>query len=142
MMSALDYIWSVRDKQSSSFNDNTKIYELLTHFGIPSKVVRESSSALSGGQKARVVLAGLCTQRPHLLILDEPTNHLDIDSIQALANSINENEECAFMIITHDPQLINELERAQIMVLRDGKLEDYDGDMDDYKTELLEEMEF
>ena len=61
--------------------------------------------ALSGGQKARVVLAGLALQRPHLLLLDEPTNHLDLESVAALAAGLK-----AFtggvMLVTHDARLI------------------------------------
>lgn len=143
-MSALDYIALVGKNSPGYFKNRTDIYELLTFFGIPNTVVTEPSSSLSGGQKARVVLAGLCVLKPHLIILDEPTNHLDSDSIQALADTINKSTNMTFMIITHDPQLVNMIDddKLSILVLQDGELGKYDGTMDEYKEELLSEMEF
>lgn len=60
---------------------------------------------LSGGQKARVALAELCLNAPDVLILDEPTNNLDIESIDALAEAINEYTG-GVIIVSHDERLI------------------------------------
>jgi len=141
-MSALNYINLIAKKSPGYFKDRTAIYELLTFFGIPSTVIDEPSSLLSGGQKARVVLAGLCVMRPHLIILDEPTNHLDSDSIRALAETVGGVPNTTFMIITHDPQLVNMIDDVKLMVLQDGELDEYDGTIDDYKEELLKGMKF
>lgn len=62
---------------------------------------------LSGGQKARVALAELCLSAPDVLILDEPTNNLDIESIDALAEAINEYKG-GVIIVSHDERLIRE----------------------------------
>lgn len=62
---------------------------------------------LSGGQKARVALAELCLSAPDVLILDEPTNNLDIESIDALAEAINDYKG-GVIIVSHDERLIRE----------------------------------
>lgn len=139
-MTAFEYIKSIRT-MGDNFDTVTKIYELLTHFGISDQVVKVPTSQLSGGQKSRVLLAGLCVQRPNLLILDEPTNHLDVESIQALVETINKNTALTFLIITHDSQLINQLDRAEIKVLSDKKLTDYEYSIIEYKEDLLRDAE-
>lgn len=63
---------------------------------------------LSDGQKCRVCLAWLAWQNPHMLFLDEPTNHLDIETIDALADAINEFEG-GMMLVSHDFRLIQQV---------------------------------
>lgn len=70
---------------------------------------------LSGGQKARVALAELCLSAPDVLILDEPTNNLDIESIDALAEAINEYKG-GVVIVSHDERLIRETECALYVI--------------------------
>lgn len=140
-MSALEYIREINTKYSGSLRSVTDVYELMSFFAIPANVVGIPSKLLSGGQKSRVVLAGLCVMRPHLVILDEPTNHLDVDSIMALKNAIRDSlTNVAFMIITHDPQLMTDIERVKLIEIKDRKLYDYDGTMQDYKEEVLHRL--
>jgi ATP-binding cassette subfamily F protein 1 len=72
---------------------------------------------LSGGQKARVVFAGISLSQPHILLLDEPTNHLDMQSIDALCDAVEEFEG-GVVVISHDAQLLSRLcadeERSQV----------------------------
>jgi ATP-binding cassette subfamily F protein 3 len=72
---------------------------------------------------------------PHLLILDEPTNHLDIDSREALVSALNAYQG-AVILISHDPRLI-ELTADRLWLVNEGKVRDFDGDMEDYKALLL-----
>uniref|UniRef100_A0A8C0G593 ATP binding cassette subfamily F member 1 n=1 Tax=Chelonoidis abingdonii TaxID=106734 RepID=A0A8C0G593_CHEAB len=93
---------------------------------------------LSGGQKARVVFAELACREPDVLILDEPTNNLDIESIDALADAINEYKG-AVIIVSHDARLITET-NCQLWVVEEQSVEQIDGDFDDYKREVLEAL--
>jgi ATP-binding cassette subfamily F protein 3 len=89
-------------------------------------------SALSGGEKARLLFAFMSFDAPHLLLLDEPTNHLDIDGREALVQALN-NYEGAIVIVSHDP---NMLERVadRLWLVKDGKVSDFHGDLEDYRN--------
>ncbi|EMP27864.1 ATP-binding cassette sub-family F member 1 [Chelonia mydas] len=81
-----------------------------------------------GGQKARVVFAELACREPDVLILDEPTNNLDIESIDALADAINEYKG-AVIIVSHDARLITET-NCQLWVVEEQSVEQIDGDFE------------
>lgn len=90
---------------------------------------------LSGGEKARLLLALAAFHGPHLLILDEPTNHLDVDSREALVHALTEYEG-AVILISHDRHLI-EACADRLWVVRAGTVSPYDNDIEAYRTELL-----
>lgn len=144
-MTALEYLHGINKKHDGMLRSSKDVYELLHFFGFPANAVAIPSKLLSGGQKSRVILAGLCVMQPHLIILDEPTNHLDIESIMALATTIRENlTNVAILIITHDPELINQLNetddrsrKVKIVVMDNNRLHDYHGTINQYKQEIL-----
>jgi ATP-binding cassette subfamily F protein 3 len=90
---------------------------------------------LSGGEKARLLLAIATFKGPHVLILDEPTNHLDVDSRESLIHAINEYEGCV-ILISHDRHLV-ETCADRLWLVADGGVRPYEGDLDDYQNLLL-----
>lgn len=115
-----------------------KARKTLGTFGLASHAHTIKMKDLSGGQKARVAMAELCLTAPDVLILDEPTNNLDIESIDALAEAINEFKG-GVIIVSHDERLIRETE-CTLWVIEDQTINEVDGDFDDYRKELLESL--
>ncbi|XP_045195664.2 ATP-binding cassette sub-family F member 1-like [Mercenaria mercenaria] len=110
----------------------------LGSFGLPGHAHTIKNRDLSGGQKARVALADLTCRQPDVLILDEPTNNLDIESIDALAEAINDFTG-GVVIVSHDQRLILDTE-CTLWVVEDKNINEVDGDFNDYRKELLEEL--
>ncbi len=109
----------------------------LGSFNFTGDMVKQAVGTMSGGEKARLVLAMIVWQRPNLLLLDEPTNHLDLATREALAMALNEFEGTV-MLVSHDRSLLRAVCDEFWMVGR-GKVEPFDGDLDDYQRYLLEE---
>ena len=91
---------------------------------------------LSGGEKARLLLGLITFHGPHLIILDEPTNHLDIEARQALSQALNQFTG-AVILITHDAHLAAAV-ADRLWLVKDGNVTPFDGDLDDYRTLILE----
>ena len=92
---------------------------------------------LSGGEKARLLLAIATFEKPHMIILDEPTNHLDIEARESLMAAINEYEG-AVILISHDRSLV-EACADRLWLVANGSVASYDGDMEDYRRYLLDQ---
>jgi ATP-binding cassette, subfamily F, member 3 len=108
----------------------------LARFGLDADRAETTISHLSGGEKARLLLALATRDAPQLLILDEPTNHLDIDAREALVKALADFQG-AVLLITHDPHLV-ELVADRLWLVADGTVRPFDGDLDDYRTRLSE----
>ena len=108
----------------------------LAQFGIHFDKQGTTVEALSGGERARLLLNMVAMAAPHLLILDEPTNHLDIDSRRALLDALNDYQG-AVILITHDRSLM-ELVADRLWLAADNTVAPFDGDMDDYARFVLE----
>lgn len=115
-----------------------KARKALGSFGLVSHAHVIKMKDLSGGQKARVALAELCLSGPDVLILDEPTNNLDIESIDALAEAINDYEG-GVIIVSHDERLIRET-GCTLHVIEEQTINEIDGDFDDYRKEVLDSL--
>jgi ATP-binding cassette subfamily F protein 3 len=107
----------------------------IARFGLDVQRATTPVGNLSGGEKARLLLALMTHAAPNILLLDEPTNHLDIDSRQALVQAINEFPG-AVVLISHDPHLI-ELTVDRFWLVKDGRCQPFDGDLNDYKEMIL-----
>ncbi|EGJ10329.1 ABC-F family ATP-binding cassette domain-containing protein [Rubrivivax benzoatilyticus] len=113
-----------------------ELRDFLGRFRFTGDMVTQAVGSLSGGEKARLVLAMLVWQRPNLLLLDEPTNHLDLTTREALSIALNEFEGTV-MLVSHDRALLRETCDEFWLVSRGG-VEPFDGDLDDYQRWLLE----
>lgn len=107
----------------------------LGSFGFSGNKIFEPVRTFSGGEKARLVLSLLVWQKPNLLLLDEPTNHLDLDMRNALSLALQDYAG-AMVLITHDRFLVRTTV-DQLLLVSDGKLQTFDGDVDDYYQWLL-----
>lgn len=109
----------------------------LGTFNFSGDQVMQAVGTMSGGEKARLVLAMIVWQRPNLLLLDEPTNHLDLATREALGMALNEFEGTV-MLVSHDRALLRSVCDTFWLVARGG-VTDFDGDLDDYQRYLLDE---
>jgi len=91
----------------------------------------------SGGEKARLVLALLVYQNPNLLLLDEPTNHLDLEMRHALSVALQDYQG-AIIIVSHDRHMLRSV-TDQLYLVANGKVSQFDGDLDDYRLWLNEQ---
>ena len=111
--------------------NETKLRSRLGTFGLTQNRAETAANQLSGGERARLVLALVTVKSPHLLILDEPTNHLDVNARQALAQALNDYSG-AVLLISHDRHLI-ELTADQLWLVTNGTVTPWDGDIEDYR---------
>jgi ATP-binding cassette subfamily F protein 3 len=102
----------------------------LGRFGFSGERALSPVSKLSGGERARLALALVTRDAPHLLILDEPTNHLDVDAREALVQALNAYEG-AVILISHDRHMV-ELTADRLVLVDGGEAKEYAGSMDDY----------
>jgi len=114
-----------------------EIRNFLGTFKFADQMVNQAVGTLSGGEKARLVLAMIVWQRPNLLLLDEPTNHLDLMTREALGMAINDFEGTV-LLVSHDRALLRSVCEEFWLVSRSG-ITDFKGDMDEYQKYLLEE---
>jgi len=114
-----------------------ELRDFLGSFRFVGDMVTQAVGTLSGGEKARLVLAMLVWQRPNLLLLDEPTNHLDLTTREALSMALNEFEGTV-MLVSHDRALLREV-CDEFWLVAGGQLKPFDGDLDDYQRWLIEQ---
>ena len=102
----------------------------LGRFGFSGDKATTLVGKLSGGERARLALALITRDAPHLLILDEPTNHLDVDAREALVQALN-GYDGAVIIVSHDRHMI-ELTADRLVLVDNGSASEYAGSIDDY----------
>ncbi|SEL56856.1 ATP-binding cassette, subfamily F, member 3 [Colwellia chukchiensis] len=109
----------------------------LGRFGFSGDQALDSVNTMSGGEKARLVLALIVLEKPQLLLLDEPTNHLDLEMRQALVLALQDFEG-AIILIAHDRYLLESCV-DEFYLVANGQVTDFDGDIDDYQHWLTDE---
>ncbi|EEB08380.1 ribosome biogenesis ATPase [Schizosaccharomyces japonicus yFS275] len=111
---------------------------IIGRYGLTGKSQVIPMGQLSDGQRRRVLFAFLGMTQPHILLLDEPTNALDIDTIDALADALN-NFDGGVVFITHDFRLIDQV-AEEIWIVKNKKVEAFEGEIRDYKAMLKAEI--
>ena len=107
----------------------------LGRFGFSGPKATTVVGKLSGGERARLALALITREAPHMLILDEPTNHLDVDAREALVQALNDYQG-AVVLVSHDRHML-ELTADRLVLVHDGTAREYDGSIDDYTDMIL-----
>jgi len=107
----------------------------LGRFGFQGDKATTKVAKLSGGERARLALALITRDAPHLLILDEPTNHLDVDAREALIQALN-GYSGAVVIVSHDRHML-EMTADRLVLVDNGTAQEFDGSLDDYIAFIL-----
>jgi ATP-binding cassette subfamily F protein 3 len=127
-------LWHLKRISESNIREQ-EFRNYLGSFNFPGDMATDSIEHFSGGEKARLALALIVWQRPNLLLLDEPTNHLDLETREALAVALAQFEG-TLVLVSHDRHLLRAT-TDQLLIVRDGTLRAFDGDLDDYRDSLL-----
>ena len=107
----------------------------LGRFGFSGSKATTEVGKLSGGERARLALALITRDAPHMLILDEPTNHLDVDAREALIQALNDYTG-AVVIVSHDRHML-EMTADRLVLVDSGTAKEFDGSIDDYISFVL-----
>ncbi|XP_073407804.1 ATP-binding cassette sub-family F member 2 [Dendrobates tinctorius] len=129
-LSPLEYMM----KCYPEIKEKEEMRKIIGRYGLTGKQQVSPIRNLSDGQKCRVCFAWLAWQNPHMLFLDEPTNHLDIETIDALADAINDFEG-GMMLVSHDFRLIQQVAQ-EIWVCEKQAVTKWTGDILSYKQHL------
>lgn len=128
-VSPLDYMM----KAFPEVKEREEMRKIIGRYGLTGRQQVCPIRQLSDGQKCRVVFAWLAWQTPHLLLLDEPTNHLDMETIDALAEAINDFDG-GMVLVSHDFRLISQVAQ-EIWVCENSKCTKWQGDILQYKEQ-------
>ncbi|CAH2041698.1 unnamed protein product [Thlaspi arvense] len=128
-MSALQYMM-----KEYLGNEEERMRAAIGRFGLTGKAQVMPMKNLSDGQRSRVIFAWLAYRQPHMLLLDEPTNHLDIETIDSLAEALNEWDG-GMVLVSHDFRLINQVAH-EIWVCENQTVTRWEGDIMDFKEHL------
>uniref|UniRef100_A0AC34Q5D8 ABC transporter domain-containing protein n=1 Tax=Panagrolaimus sp. JU765 TaxID=591449 RepID=A0AC34Q5D8_9BILA len=129
-LSALDYML----KAYPEVTEKEDMRKIIGRYGLTGREQVCPMKQLSDGQRCRVSFAWLAWQQPHILLLDEPTNHLDMESIDALAEAIN-NYSGGMILVSHDFRLVQQV-TDEIWVCDKQTITKWDGDIFSYKEFL------
>ncbi|MGH8764700.1 MAG: ATP-binding cassette domain-containing protein [Burkholderiales bacterium] len=122
-------------KQIAPTAREQELRNFLGGFNFAGDMATDPIEHFSGGEKARLALSLIVWQKPNLLLLDEPTNHLDLETREALTVALAQFEG-TLVLVSHDRHLLRAT-TDQFLIVADGRLTEFDGDMDDYKDWLF-----
>ncbi|XP_014783204.1 ATP-binding cassette sub-family F member 2 [Octopus bimaculoides] len=134
-MSALDWMM----KCYPDIREKEEMRKIIGRYGLSGQQQVCPIKNLSDGQRCRVIFAWLAWQSPHMLLLDEPTNHLDIETIDALAEAINDFDG-GMVLVSHDFRLISQVAQ-EIWVCQNQTITKWDKDIFSYKEYLAKNVQ-
>ncbi|QQS12897.1 MAG: ABC-F family ATP-binding cassette domain-containing protein [Rhodospirillales bacterium] len=132
------------DVDGTPFQHMRRLMPLATETAVRSQLGRfmfsgpradQTVKTLSGGERTRLLFALMTREAPHILLLDEPTNHLDMDSRAALVEALNEYDG-AVILVSHDAHLVR-LVADRLWLVADGTCASFEGDLDDYESQVM-----
>jgi ATP-binding cassette subfamily F protein 3 len=129
-----DDVFSHLQREAAIGVTTQEILDLAGCFLFRGDDVKKKVPVLSGGERARLCLAGLLLSRSHILLLDEPTNHLDFETVEALGEALRKFPGTIFFI-SHDRTFVNML-ATHILEVKDGAISKYPGVYEDYVYHL------
>ena len=133
--SVLDYL----EYQAAPNTTTQQIKDIAGSFLFSGELAEKRIKVLSGGERARLVLAGLLLQRHNVLILDEPGNHLDVETVEALATALT-NYEGTVIFTSHDRHFMHRV-ATDVIEVRDGRVVSYPASYDDYVYRVQKEID-
>jgi len=133
-LSPEDTIYSHLLRESNEGVSNQEVLRMAGCFLFKGDDVKKKVKVLSGGERARLLLAGLLLSKSHVLLLDEPTNHLDFQTVEALGRALRRFDGTVFFI-SHDRTFVN-LIATHIVEVKKGKIRRYPGVYEDYVYSL------
>ncbi len=134
-MTVLEYL----EYQAAGNANTQQIKSLAGNFLFSGELVEKPIKVLSGGERARLVLAGLLLRKHNVLVLDEPGNHLDVETVEALADAL-ERYEGTVIFTSHDRHFMHRVATAVIEV-REGSVVSYPASYDDYVFRVQKEID-
>ncbi|MEN8260747.1 MAG: ATP-binding cassette domain-containing protein, partial [Pseudomonadota bacterium] len=126
-------LWHVRRLDPTAVEKDLRNF--LGGFAFCGDAALAPTALLSGGEKARLVLALLVYGKPNLLLLDEPTNHLDLEMRHALSVALQDYDG-AMVVVSHDRHLLRTV-TDQLVLVADNSVQAFNGDLDDYRQWLM-----
>jgi ATP-binding cassette subfamily F protein 3 len=132
-----DTIWGYLERVATPGTEKEDLMRMSGDFLFPKDDLEKTIAMLSGGERSRLVLAGLLLSRPEALLLDEPTNHLDLETVEALGNALR-RWNGTVLFISHSRTFVN-LVATRIMDVRDGTVRSYSGTYEDYVYDVAKE---
>lgn len=139
MLRNQDTVQSYLNAVSAPEIKTEQVLEMAGNFLFRGDDLNKSITLLSGGEKARLCLAGLLLQKNEVLLLDEPTNHLDFETVEALGEALR-NTDCTILFISHNRTFVN-LVASSIIEVKDGKVRRYHHNYEEYVYHLEQNLE-
>lgn len=130
----LDNESTILDNLISMGYNQRQLRSILSKFLFYGNDVYKNVSVLSPGEKSRVALAKISLSGANMLLLDEPTNHLDPET-QNLIAEVFKNYDGTMIVVSHNPEFVDNLGIERLLILPDGKISYYDRDIvEHYQT--------